>query len=208
MLAWKSGGFTELNKARLLLERPRSLTDLVAEELRRGIINGEIELGANLSEARIAKELDVSRTPVREALNKLETDGLVTVEPQRGSRVFTLESVDLRKICDARMYLEKAALEENFKSTPTELSQALSACVAEMQASLAAGDTGHYQELDTEFHQHFFTYCGNQYLADVSRVIGVKLAALRNRLLQHAHHIDQSMKEHEQIAAAVPLESI
>ena len=82
-----------MKKERLLLERPRSLTDLVAEELRLGIINGQIELGSNLSEARIANDLGVSRTPVREALNKLETDGLLIVEPQRGSRVFSLESV-------------------------------------------------------------------------------------------------------------------
>lgn len=192
-----------MKKERLLLERPRSLTDLVAEELRLGIINGQIELGSNLSEARIANDLGVSRTPVREALNKLETDGLLIVEPQRGSRVFSLESVDLKKICDARMYLEMAALEESFKSTETQLAGALNACVAEMRASLAANDTGHYQTLDTEFHQHFFTHCGNEYLADASKIVGVKMAALRNRLFEHAHLLEKSMEEHAQIAKAV-----
>ena len=72
--------------------RPKSLTELVTENLKERIVSGELDLGSQLSEARIAKELDVSRTPVREAINRLEMEGLLVIEPQRGSFVFNLET--------------------------------------------------------------------------------------------------------------------
>lgn len=108
------------------LERPKSLTELVAESLRDWIVSGELELGARLSEARIAKDLDVSRTPVREAINRLEMEGLLTVEPQRGSSVFLLEPKELAKLCDARVCLETTALATAIRENPDDLYRTLS----------------------------------------------------------------------------------
>ena len=108
------------------LERPRSLTDLVTEHLRRWIITGEMELGSKLSEAKIARELDVSRTPVREAINRLEIEGLLNVEAQRGSFVFALSPGELGKLCDARICLEAAALKTGIQSSSEALHATLS----------------------------------------------------------------------------------
>ena len=83
-------------------DRPKSLTELVTETLREWIISGELDLGSQLSEARVAKELDVSRTPVREAINRLEMEGMLVVEPQRGTYVFNLEADELAKLCALR----------------------------------------------------------------------------------------------------------
>src|SRR5690606_4835503 len=91
------------------IERPRSLTELVADALRREIVEGELQLGAALSEARIAQRLEVSRTPVREAFTRLEREGLLRTEPQRGTFVFTLSAKELTDICHLRVVLEIAA---------------------------------------------------------------------------------------------------
>lgn len=63
------------------IERPRSLTELVCDALRREIVEGELEPGQMLSETRVAARLAVSRTPVREAFARLEREGLMRTEP-------------------------------------------------------------------------------------------------------------------------------
>ena len=185
------------------IERPKSLTELVAEDLRGGIVNGEIELGSSLSEAGIAERLNVSRTPVREAINRLEKDGLVVVQPQRGTRVFSLESVDLKKICDARGYLEHAALVECFKHDRAGLVASLANCVDKMIAAIEAKDVAEYLSLDTAFHEIIFAHSGNEYLVEANNNIAIKMAALRNRLARHPDLIRQSFEEHSLISRAV-----
>jgi DNA-binding GntR family transcriptional regulator len=84
-----------------LLERPKSLTELVTESLREWIVSGKLDLGEHLSEVRVATDLGVSRTPVREAMNRLEMEGLLNVEPQRGTFVFCLAPEEIAMLCDA-----------------------------------------------------------------------------------------------------------
>ena len=117
--------------------RPKSLTELVSETLREWIISGDLDLGSQLSEARIATELKVSRTPVREAINRLEMEGLLVVEPQRGSFVFSLEPPELAKLCDARLCLESAAMIAAIDTNAATLAKRLSACVDEMTEARA-----------------------------------------------------------------------
>ena len=185
------------------LNRPRSLTELVTENLRHRIVAGGFELGSQLSEARIAKELEVSRTPVREAINRLEMEGLLVVEPQRGSFVFNLVPEELAKLCDARVCLETAALRHAIEESPEALHNSLAACVAQMTTAREAGDDAGYLAQDTVFHQCFFDAADNRFLNDAYQAIALKMAALRNRLGRHPAHMTKSYLEHQQIVDAV-----
>lgn len=188
------------------IERPKSLTELVTEKLMDVIVNGELELGAQVSEARIAKDFNVSRTPVREAFNRLEMEGLLSVEPQRGTFVFALEPHELAQLCDARVCLETTALELAIKADSKALSARLAECVANMTEALETGDVNRYLALDTEFHQHLFDCSENRFLNDAYQAIAKKMAALRNRLGRHAEHMDKSYREHQAIVDAVASE--
>lgn len=176
--------------------RPKSLTELVSENLRNRIVSGELELGSQLSESRIAKELDVSRTPVREAINRLEMEGLLVVEPQRGSFIFNLDSDELAKLCDARVCLEEAALTSAFACQPAKLHGELEACTVRMTAARKASDTAGYLSQDTIFHQLFFDCAENRFLNDAYQTIALKMAALRNRLGRRPDHMAKSYREH------------
>jgi DNA-binding GntR family transcriptional regulator len=176
---------------------------LVTENLRNLIISGDLELGEKLSELRISKELEVSRTPVREAMNRLEMEGLLTVEPQRGSFIFNLEPEELAKLCDARVCLETTAVREAMRVNPEEFHQALSKCVEGMTQARKAGDDNAYLSLDTEFHQLFFDYSENRFLDDAYQSIAPKMAALRNRLGRHPEHMRKSYEEHIAMVDAV-----
>jgi DNA-binding GntR family transcriptional regulator len=74
----------------MALERPKSLRELALEHLRSSIVDGTLKMGQTLSERGISEELGVSKSPVREALAQLRDEGLVSIEPQKGARVFSL----------------------------------------------------------------------------------------------------------------------
>lgn len=183
--------------------RPKSLTELVTENLRDRIVTGEFDLGSQLSEARIAKDLEVSRTPVREAINRLEMEGLLVVEPQRGSFVFNLEPDELAKLCDARVCLETAALSQAVLARRDDLSRQLAQCVDRMSAAREAGDDAEYLAQDTVFHQCLFDCADNRFLNDAYQTIALKMAAIRNRLGGHPDHMSKSYREHVEILEAV-----
>lgn len=185
------------------LERPKSLTELVTESLREWIVSGKLELGEQLSEVRVAKELGVSRTPVREAINRLEMEGLLNVEPQRGTFVFCLEPEEIAMLCDARVCLETTALKEAIRRNPEQLLKRLTGCTRKMTLARQADDVSGYLALDTEFHQHFFDCSGNRFLDDAYQAIAQKMASLRNRLGRHPDHMAKSYREHLELTEAV-----
>jgi len=185
------------------LERPKSLTELVTESLREWIVSGKLDLGEHLSEVRVAADLGVSRTPVREAMNRLEMEGLLNVEPQRGTFVFCLAPEEIAKLCDARVCLETTALRAAISSNPEQLQKKLHDCVSKMTLAREKGDVSGYLALDTQFHQHFFDCSGNRFLDDAYQAIAQKMASLRNRLGRHPDHMDKSYREHIELSKAV-----
>ena len=128
-------------------------------------------LGSVVTERKIAAELNVSKTPVREALAQMRNEGLVTIFPQSGVRVFTLSAKEVREICAFRKALEAAALTLAMQVHPRELKNALSRIVDRMEKALDKGDQRTYLALDTDFHLTFFDWCDNGYLKNSSACI-------------------------------------
>ena len=91
------------------LAAPRTVAGLVAERLRAQIVAGELPAGTKLRQVEIARRLDVSTTPVREALAALQREGLVRLHPQRGAVVFLPTVEDLREHYEIRAALEAVA---------------------------------------------------------------------------------------------------
>ena len=98
----------------LKLEPPKSRARLVCERLRDAIIDGGFALGSMIPEETLAQSFGVSRTPVREALNLLQIQGLVVIRPQVGSFVFSPSVADIEALCRFRMILEPRAAELAF----------------------------------------------------------------------------------------------
>ncbi len=184
-------------------QRPKSLTELAADEIRNMIIEGKLELGAALSEGKLAKRFDVSRTPIREAFNRLETEGLVVTKPQSGTFVFKMHPAELTKICFVRNALELAAIDAAFESDRDALCKELGQIVADMTAAQDSASTDVYLKLDMAFHQAIFTASGNRFLNDAYQTIAYKMAALRNRLGRNSAHMQKSFEEHTQIVEAI-----
>lgn len=187
----------------MALERPKSLRELALEHLRNSIIDGSLKMGQVLSERKISEELGVSKSPVREALAQLRDEGLVSIEPQKGARVFSLSEPEVTQICDFRQAIETAAFELALSRDPEGLANNMRQVVKDMERERAKGNEKGYLSLDTTFHQLIFEHAQNDYLtASYTRYIG-KIAALRTHLAKLPQHTELSFDEHSKIASAV-----
>lgn len=182
-----------------IIERPPSLTEAVLHQLRDQIVQGDLALGELLSERVLAEKLGVSKTPVREALFRLRTEGLVRIVPQRGAFVFTLSAAEVTAICEFRQTLEAAALQMAYQRDRDHLVAGLGAVLADMEKARSRQDRRAYLRADTSYHEVFFAHCGNSYLRDTYALHVGKVAALRTHLAIKPLHTDMSFAEHRQM---------
>lgn len=190
------------------IERPRSIADEVANRIRHAIVEGDFGLGEVLSERQLAEKLNVSKTPVREALAQLRLEGLVNIYPQRGVTVFTLSAREIRDICELRFALEETALRLALERHPHELAQKLAAVVAVMEKAHAEGDERAYLNADTDYHQVFFECCENAYLESTYALFVGKLAAVRTHLSRRPDHTQRSDEEHHQMLELIKAQDL
>ena len=190
------------------IERPKSLTELVIDELRARIMDGRLPLGAALSESTLASELGLSKTPVREALLQLKADRLVEVLPQRGTYVFRLAPEQVALITELREVLEVAALASAIARRHRDLVAGLTQIVSGMETAMAEGDHTGYRNLDGQFHQTIVDLCGNPYLHDAYSQVGFRIQALRSRLSVEDRLNRLSMKDHRAILKLVKARDI
>ena len=92
------------------INRPQSLKEIAAERIREAIVEGRLKMGESLSENFLAQNLQVSKTPIREALSLLNMEGLVNIVPQKGTFVFSMEKPEIIELCELRFALESLAL--------------------------------------------------------------------------------------------------
>lgn len=185
------------------LQRPRSLTELAVERIRAAIIEGRFAFGEQLSEAALAAQLGISKTPVREALLRLKLEGLVEIHPQRGSFVFAVGEQEVGEICRFREILEAAALAEAMANAREELVARLEQNVAAMRRAHRTKNASALPQLDAEFHGAIVELCGNAYLRAAYGLIEHKIHALRWRLPESNDQVEHCQDNH-----AVILEQI
>ncbi|MBL8669700.1 MAG: GntR family transcriptional regulator [Alphaproteobacteria bacterium] len=181
------------------LKRPKSLTELAAEEVRARIIDGRIGLGAALSENALAAELGISKTPVREALLQLKQEGLVEVQPQRGTYVFRMAAEQVVMISELREILEVAAIKAAVARNPDALVERMGAVFAAMRHAYEAGDRLAYRQLDAEYHEAIIELCGNPYIRSAYRQISFCIQALRSRLSSEDQLNRLSIADHREM---------
>jgi DNA-binding GntR family transcriptional regulator len=181
----------------------RSLADQAAEQIRRHIVKGDYQLGEALSETTLATELGVSKTPIREAFLRLKTEGLVDIQPQRGTFVFSMGAAEVGALSECRGVIETAALSIAMRRDARALGADLARIVADMEHALAQGDAGTYRECDSRFHDCIIRHCGNPYLADAYAPIAFRVQTLRNLLSQDPALNARSLTEHTVISQVV-----
>ncbi|NIY97324.1 MAG: GntR family transcriptional regulator [Oceanospirillaceae bacterium] len=158
----------------------------IAADIRDAIIDARFEFGEALSEENLAAAFGVSRTPIREALNLLQLEDLVTIVPKSGTYIFTPGLEDIAMLCDYRAGLEMQALDLALEHARPELAEALATIASEMEQFVAAGDIRAYGRLDARYHQAIIDHAGNLYLERGYAMIIGRVSALRTQLAVRA----------------------
>lgn len=180
-----------------------SLHREVAARLRERIFSGELAPGAFVDEVAVCEQLQISRTPLREALKVLAAEGLIRQEPRRGSFVNEVTEQDLDEIFPVIALLEgRCAHEAALKSTEGDLA-ALATLHERLQKAAKAQRINDYYETNFAIHEAIILLADNKWLA---QVIGDLRKILKLARLQQLHapgRLQQSLSEHMSVFAAL-----
>jgi DNA-binding GntR family transcriptional regulator len=180
-----------------------ALYEQVAERLRARIYAHELAPGAWVDEQSLADEFGISRTPMREALKVLASEGLVVLKPRRGCYVAQMSERDLDEIFPVLALLEGRVAEEATRRLASADFARLADIHAELERHAAANDTDHFFEANQAFHNALQELAGNRWLSQLIDDTRKFLKLTRRDSLRLDGRLKQSLAEHRAILAAI-----
>ena len=172
-------------------------------QLRENILNGTYPSGYALIETKLAQELGVSRTPIREALHQLEQEGLAVSLPNRGVVVKTPSSEDFEDIYTVRQLLEGQAARWVCERARAEDIDQLGEIIVLMELYTNRNDSKNLARLDTEFHNLLYDACDSRILKQTLQTLHANSIYMRSKNLNSHKRATQSFKEHRAIYEAI-----
>ena len=190
-------------RARHAPNSPALLAEQAHEELRDRLVTLRIRPGEPIDEERLGQELEMGRTPIREAIKRLALENLVTVFPRRGTFAAEINIKDLAHITEVRMVLEaRAAALAAVRLTATTRAE-LDALIAELRASRGGEDMAALMALDTRIHRFIYRACDNPFLAEtLQRYFNLSLR-IWYLVIDRLPHLFQRVHEHETMLEAI-----
>jgi DNA-binding GntR family transcriptional regulator len=190
-----------LKKLDFDLENHQTLRERIVDTIREAIINGILSPGTKISEPELAERFGISRTPIREALRQLESEGFITVIPRKGAVVSTLSRKDVEDFYELKSILEGfAARKAVEKVTDKDISQ-MENLNRQLERLTKKGDLKKAFQIHSDFHHVFLSACGNDKLFLMAK--GLEKQFQRFRMsLSVPGKIEGSIKQHWEIIDA------
>ena len=179
------------------------LRDVVFNTLRQAILRGELKPGERLMEIQLANKLGVSRTPIREAIRKLELEGLVLMIPRRGAEVAEITEKSLRDVLEVRGALEELAVKLACQKITDEEIAELRAAEKEFEMALHSGDVTKYAEADVKFHDIIYHATDNQRLIQLLFNLREQMYRYRVEYLKREEAHGKLLEEHKNIIETI-----
>ena len=184
------------------------LRDVVFKTLRQAILKGELEPGERLMEIQLAERLGVSRTPIREAIRKLELEGLVLMIPRKGAEVAKISESNLRDVLEVRRSLEELAAELACQRMDAEALKDLEDAQKAFIQAVESGETMTMAEADEHFHDVIYMGTDNTRLVQILNNLREQMYRYRLEYIKDADKRQILMVEHEHILKALTLRHI
>lgn len=182
-------------------ESPHSLR--AYRVIREAILNFEFQPGYPLSEVELAKRLEMSRTPIREAIRQLASAGLVETFPYKGAFVKAISKRDIREIYETAEGLEGMAAYLAALSADAAESTRLREAVEAMEQALQAGRTDDLITADEDFHAALHALCNNQYLVESLERLYEQVHRIRVMTSRMLADKSRSVRDHRQTYEAI-----
>ena len=190
----------------IVLDGYKPLRDVVFETLRDAIITQVLKPGERLMEIQLADEMGVSRTPVREAIRKLELEGLVVMVPRKGAYVAGVSMKDIHEVYEVRAALEMLAVTLAAERITDEELDALERQVLKESEAEATGDENTLDNIiyiDSTFHDIIYQAAHNQRLVQFVNILQEQLQRFRAASLSRPGRSKTALDEHKQIVEAL-----
>ncbi len=179
------------------------LRDVVFHTLRQAILKGELEPGERLMEIQLAEKLGVSRTPIREAIRKLELEGLVLMIPRKGAEVARISEKNLRDVLEVRRSLEELAIELACERMTEENIDELERVQSLFREAIHKGDAMTIAETDEHFHDVIYDGTHNDKLVQMLNNLREQMYRYRLEYIKDEDKRQILVVEHEHILAAL-----
>ena len=182
-------------------KKDKKTVDEIYQDLRQQIINRVIPPGEKLSEKSLAYKWNVSRTPIREVLRRLETEALAISHRNRGFIVNTITFIDIEQLYTIKISLEGLAgkLATAAITSDSKKLETLKHLCKEMERLLKKGDADAYAKKNDEFHYHILSSCGNKWLIKILENINSQVRRFIVKALHIPQRMKKSVKEHWEI---------
>ena len=187
----------------LIIEHPVSIRQKVYDYLRDQILSNQIPAGTRLVEGRIAGQIHVSRTPIREALHVLEMEGLIESFPRVGYRVKELKWEDVEELCEIRAVNEILAARWALQRLDPKQIAAMKANIDAAEAEIQAGRPELFVERDAEFHEMLVRASGSQRLLELCQMLRRHMLRYRIESLYIAEAGLRAVDGHRRILACL-----
>lgn len=179
------------------------LRDVVFNTLRQAILTGEMKPGERLMEIHLANKLGVSRTPIREAIRKLELEGLVIMIPRRGAEVAQITWKNLKDVLEVRKALDVLAIELACeRMTEEELQKLYRACEI-FKETTKTGDLRKIAETDVTLHDIIVISTGNNRLVQLVNNLSEQMYRYRFEYIKDISQHERLIKEHNDIYESI-----
>ncbi|WP_298839473.1 GntR family transcriptional regulator [uncultured Roseobacter sp.] len=182
-------------------QQTRSSGQAAYEELLKALRAGTFSPGARLREEEVGEQLGLSRTPVREALRRLESDGIVEHRPRIGAVIRSLEHTEIVELYEMRMVLERTAAEMAAKHGAEAEFDALDAMNDQIEADRSTPATG--AAINQDFHRGLYLAARNRFLLEAARALNNSLLLLGPTTYTDPDRIDVVVRQHRDIIAAL-----
>lgn len=184
--------------------KPKTLVDRVYHEIQNRILYNIWGTGHQALEQELAEELGVSRTPVREALIRLQRDGLVKVVPRHGMRVLPISTTDVQEIYQILTSLESLAVElAAARKLGAKDLDSLERATQRMRVAHEATDIKAWAQADEDFHFHLVELSGNRILTEVVDNFWSRAQRARLTILSLRKSTEESTREHAKLVDAI-----
>lgn len=179
------------------------LREVVFQTLRQAILKGDLKPGERLMEISLANRLGVSRTPIREAIRKLELEGLVVMVPRKGAQVAQITRQELRDVLEVRKSLEELAIKKACERITGEELKELESVSQKFGKALKAGDLMAMAEADVQFHEIIYNATHNRRLVQLLHNLREQMYRFRMEYLKDEKGRENLCREHNEICMAL-----
>ncbi|PSW08287.1 GntR family transcriptional regulator [Photobacterium rosenbergii] len=175
------------------------LKDIIYRRIRDMIVVGTLPMGMKISETVLANRLNATKAPIRDAIKRLQSEGLVQVKPKSGTFVFHFTAEEFHELLEFRYHIESQGLKLSFQKNPKQLIQEMCFILDKMELCINSGSTFEYLNLDNEYHQIMISLCDNRYFQESYDLISARMATVRNHLGNSESHMLRSFVQHKEI---------